>query len=172
MEKETDEQARELVEDLNRRLREGMRKALHAFYMDPEDMRKRYAVLDEVMSAYLYNIICFTTGSINDQYVFCPDRVYVPEWSGYAYTVYTERMDEACLGKVLFQLSWRDLLRMAVKTEGIIGIQMNPAGNLPVLLITAQNLKDRIRVADEAIRKRSPQMEEDLKKYRVWSPKD
>ena len=172
MENETNESARELVEDLDRRLRERMRRALYVFYMDPEDTRKCNDVLDEVMSAYLYNLICFTTGSINDQYVFCPDKVYVPEQSGYVYTVYTEQMDENSLGKVLFHLSWRDLLRMAAKTEGIIGIQMNPIGSHPVLLITEQNLKDIIRVADEAIQKRSPAMEEDLKKYQVWSPKD
>ena len=80
--------------------------------------------------------------------------------------------EKKSLGKVLFHLSWRDLLRMAAKTEGIIGIQMNPIGSHPVLLITEQNLKDIIRVADEAIQKRSPAMEEDLKKYQVWSPKD
>ena len=172
MDKEAEERTREFVEELDRELRERMRRALYAFCMDPEDMRKRQAVLDQVMSACLYNTVCFTTGSINDQMVFCPDRVYVPECSGYAYTVYTEKTDENSLGKVLFHLSWRDLLRMAVKTEGIVGIQVNPVANHPVLLITRQDLENIIRTADEEIQKHNAAMEEDLKKYQVWDPKD
>lgn len=172
MDQKEEESARELVEDLNRRLRIWMRKALLLFYMDPRDIRNREDVLNEVKSAYQYNTICFTTGSINDQYVFCPDRVYVPEQSGDAYTVYTEQIEEESLWKVLFHISWRDLLRMAAKTEGIIGILVNPIGRNSTLLITRKELEEIIHAADEAIRGHTPQMEEDLEKYRVWSWED
>ena len=81
-------------------------------------------------------------------------------------------MDQDSLGKVLFHLSWRDLFRTAAKTEGIVGIQVNPVGNHPVLLITRQDLENIIRTADEEIQKHNAAMEEDLKKYQVWDPKD
>ena len=169
MDREANDSTRELVEEVDRNVRVRLRNTLIAAYQDPENTRKLQDVVYEVTEAYLYNIICSTTGSINGD-TFCPDRVCVPERFGDAYSVYTEWMENGDGGKIYFHLSWRDLIRMAVKNDEIIGIRINPDMGLPVILLTKQNLETITRIGDEQIGKRNAAMEEDLKKYQVWGP--
>ena len=166
---ETEEEIRKQYAEIDRLVRKRIRNALYVFYREPENMNKLYAVVDEVMNAYLYNIVCSTTGTFDGD-VFRPDRVWVPERNGYAYSVYTEWMENGDGGRIYFKLSWRDLIRMAAKEEDIVGIRMNPDGNHPVLMITQQNMDAIVRAGDEAIRKHPADLEEQMKKYQVWGP--
>ena len=59
---------------------------------------------------------------------------------------------------------------MTVKNDEIIGIRINPDMDLPVILLTKQNLETITRLGDEEISKHNAAMEEDLKKYQVWGP--